>query len=102
MSSRDSDSKREDNPRRVLNTNGYFSLHGVLEKEGPDGDGEVHRATVNRAEIQAVIAALEFRVWWGEGWSASSSPRTRSISSAARRAGCGRGRRGTGARPGAR
>ncbi|KAK0645790.1 ribonuclease H-like domain-containing protein [Cercophora newfieldiana] len=42
------------------------SVSGVLEQKGPDG--ELHVATSNRAELRAVIAALEFRVWWGEGW----------------------------------
>ncbi|KAJ7356890.1 putative ribonuclease H [Mycena albidolilacea] len=37
-----------------------------LEKEGPDGLGHAH--TSNRAELRAVIGALEFRSWWGERW----------------------------------
>jgi ribonuclease HI len=41
-------------------------VSGVLEQKGPDG--ELHRATSNRAELRAVIAALEFRQWWGEGF----------------------------------
>jgi len=39
---------------------------GILERKGPDN--ELHRATSNRAELRAAIAALEFRAWWGEGW----------------------------------
>ncbi|KAI1085321.1 ribonuclease H-like protein [Whalleya microplaca] len=38
----------------------------ALEKKGPDGQTYAH--TSNRAELRAVIAALQFRVWWGEGW----------------------------------
>ncbi|KAJ7172930.1 ribonuclease H-like domain-containing protein, partial [Mycena crocata] len=34
----------------------------------PDGTGQVYQHTNNRAELRAVIAALEFRSWWGEGW----------------------------------
>lgn len=37
-----------------------------LEDEGPTG--QVYPPTSNRAELRAVIAALEFRVWGGEGW----------------------------------
>lgn len=37
-----------------------------LELEGPDG--VLHEQTSNRAELRAVIAALQFRVWWGEGF----------------------------------
>ncbi|KAF7339424.1 putative rnase h domain protein [Mycena sanguinolenta] len=44
--------------------NGMVSF--PLEKEGPDGIVYTH--TNNRAELRAVIAALEYRVWWGEGW----------------------------------
>ncbi|KAF2453857.1 ribonuclease H-like domain-containing protein, partial [Lineolata rhizophorae] len=40
-------------------------LGGRLEKQGPTG--EVHPQTSNRAELRAVIAALEVRSWWGEG-----------------------------------
>jgi ribonuclease HI len=42
------------------------AVSGVLEQKGPDN--EFHEATNNRAELRAAIAALEFRVWWGEGW----------------------------------
>ncbi|KAK4160358.1 putative rnase h domain protein, partial [Cladorrhinum sp. PSN259] len=41
-------------------------VSGVLEREGPDG--ELRVATSNRAELRAVITALEFRSWWGEAW----------------------------------
>jgi ribonuclease HI len=41
-------------------------VSGALEQKGPDN--ELHAATSNRAELRAAIAALEFRVWWGEGW----------------------------------
>ncbi|KAF4581097.1 RNase H domain protein [Ophiocordyceps camponoti-floridani] len=39
---------------------------GRLENEGPFG----HRAaqTSNRAELRAILAALRFRVWYGEGF----------------------------------
>ncbi|KAJ6508470.1 ribonuclease H-like domain-containing protein [Mycena sanguinolenta] len=37
-----------------------------LEKEGPGG--KVYTHTSNRAKLRAIIAALEFRVWAGEGW----------------------------------
>lgn len=37
-----------------------------LEQKGPCGD--VHRHTSNRAKLRAVIAALDFRPWYGEGW----------------------------------
>ncbi|KAJ6520541.1 ribonuclease H-like domain-containing protein [Mycena sanguinolenta] len=47
-----------------LEENGAVSF--PLEKEGPDG--VVHTHTNNRAELRAVIGALEFRGWWGEGW----------------------------------
>lgn len=39
---------------------------GAVEQKGPDG--QVHAHTSNRAELRAVIAALKFRSWWGEGW----------------------------------
>lgn len=41
-------------------------VSGALEQKGPDD--KLHDATSNRAELRAVIAALEFRAWWGEGW----------------------------------
>ncbi|GKT52099.1 ribonuclease H2 subunit A [Colletotrichum spaethianum] len=37
-----------------------------LEDRGPDG--QVYRHTSNRAELRAVIAALRFRAWYGEGF----------------------------------
>lgn len=37
-----------------------------LEQKGPCGD--IHRHTSNRAKLRAVIAALDFRPWYGEGW----------------------------------
>ncbi|KAL1840500.1 hypothetical protein VTJ49DRAFT_413 [Mycothermus thermophilus] len=37
-----------------------------LEKRGPSGDLLEH--TSNRAKLRAVIAALQFRPWAGEGW----------------------------------
>ena len=37
-----------------------------LEKRGPTG--EEHQQTSNRAELRAVIGALRFRVWSGEGF----------------------------------
>lgn len=41
-------------------------VKGVLEQKGPDN--QPHIPARNRAELRAVIAALEFRVWWGESW----------------------------------
>lgn len=38
-----------------------------LEKKGPSG--VMYPPTSNRAELRAVIAALQFRHWRGEGWS---------------------------------
>lgn len=37
-----------------------------LEQKGPHGDTQRH--TSNRAKLRAVIAALDFRPWYGEGW----------------------------------
>ncbi|KAJ7356869.1 ribonuclease H-like domain-containing protein [Mycena albidolilacea] len=37
-----------------------------LEAKGPDG--VAYTPTSNRAELRAVIGALEFRSWSGEGW----------------------------------
>jgi ribonuclease HI len=37
-----------------------------LENRGPDG--KVYPATSIRAELRAIIGALEFRPWWAEGW----------------------------------
>ncbi|KAJ7085214.1 ribonuclease H-like domain-containing protein [Mycena belliarum] len=39
---------------------------GAVEQKGPSGQAYAH--TSNRAELRAVIAALKFRAWWGEGW----------------------------------
>ena len=38
-----------------------------LESKGPTGT--VHKQTSNRAELHAVIAALQYRFWFGEGYS---------------------------------
>ncbi|KAK7753397.1 hypothetical protein SLS62_004687 [Diatrype stigma] len=43
---------------------GIFSF--ALENRGPDG--RVYPHTNNRAELRAVIAALQFRQWASEGW----------------------------------
>ncbi|KAJ6003379.1 ribonuclease H-like protein [Penicillium sp. IBT 35674x] len=45
--------------------NGYVRFR--LEEEGPTG--VIYRATSNRAELRAVIAALHFREWSREGFS---------------------------------
>lgn len=44
---------------------GCVNFH--LEKKGPRG--EAHQQTSNRAELRAVIGALKFRHWKGEGFS---------------------------------
>ncbi|PHH91007.1 hypothetical protein CDD83_1985 [Cordyceps sp. RAO-2017] len=41
-------------------------VSGRLEKKGPFGDQ--HPQTSNRAELRAVVAALRFRHWTGEGF----------------------------------
>jgi ribonuclease HI len=41
-------------------------VSGRLEDHGPSG--EPHPQTSNRAELRAVIAVLQFRAWFGEGW----------------------------------
>ncbi|KAI7782589.1 hypothetical protein LA080_013077 [Diaporthe eres] len=41
-------------------------IKGRLEKRGPWGDEGSQ--TSNRAELRAVLAALRFRVWYGEGF----------------------------------
>jgi ribonuclease HI len=41
-------------------------VSGRLEDQGPSG--ESYPQTSNRAELRAVIAALQFRAWYGEGW----------------------------------
>ncbi|QKX63302.1 uncharacterized protein TRUGW13939_10471 [Talaromyces rugulosus] len=56
--------KKRDIPDQPPNTEGYVSFH--LEKKGPFGDPSLQ--TSNRAELRAVIAALRFRVWNGEGF----------------------------------
>ncbi|KAB8213079.1 ribonuclease H-like domain-containing protein [Aspergillus novoparasiticus] len=45
---------------------GLGSVHFRLEDDGPTG--EAHPQTSNRAELRAVIAALRFRFWPGEGF----------------------------------
>lgn len=49
---------------------GHHDAHGTvgfrLEDRGPGG--EAFDPTSNRAKLRAVIAALEFRAWHGEGW----------------------------------
>ncbi|KAM7205405.1 hypothetical protein V8F20_003174 [Naviculisporaceae sp. PSN 640] len=39
---------------------------GQVEQKGPDG--QVHSPTAQRAELRAVVMALEFRFWAAEGW----------------------------------
>ncbi|PVH75541.1 ribonuclease H-like protein [Cadophora sp. DSE1049] len=41
-------------------------VSGRLEDHGPSD--EPHPQTSNRAELRAVIAAIQFRAWFGEGW----------------------------------
>ncbi|KAJ7155804.1 ribonuclease H-like domain-containing protein [Mycena filopes] len=50
----------------VFNSTPGGKSAGVLERQGPDG--QVYPPTNNRAELRAVLAALGFRGWWGEGW----------------------------------
>lgn len=38
----------------------------ALENEGVDG--QVYKRTNDRAKLRAVIAGLQFKFWWGEGW----------------------------------
>ncbi|KAF7311209.1 putative rnase h domain protein [Mycena kentingensis (nom. inval.)] len=45
---------------------GAGSVSFALEKCGPDG--VAYKATSNRAELRAAIAALEFRAWYGSGF----------------------------------
>ncbi|KAJ7677930.1 ribonuclease H-like domain-containing protein [Mycena polygramma] len=47
------------------NARGTYS--NVLE-QSLDPDGEVCVHTNTRAELRAVVSALRFRAWWGEGW----------------------------------
>jgi ribonuclease HI len=51
---------REERPGRM----GHFAF--PLELQGPTGHPRPQ--TSNRAELRAVIAALQFRFWAGEGW----------------------------------
>lgn len=44
----------------------YGTYRLRLEQRGPTG--EIQPQTSNRAELRAVIAALHFREWVGEGW----------------------------------
>jgi ribonuclease HI len=44
----------------------FGRVSGRVEDRGPSG--EPHPQTSNRAELRAVIAALQFRAWFGEGW----------------------------------
>ncbi|RYP59199.1 hypothetical protein DL770_010250 [Monosporascus sp. CRB-9-2] len=48
------------------NTKGVVSF--PLERQGPDG--RPRQPTSNRAELRAVIGALEWRNWYREGWEA--------------------------------
>ena len=41
-------------------------LSAALERTGPDA--RLYRHTSNRAKLRAVLAALQFRFWPGEGW----------------------------------
>ncbi|KAF8145764.1 ribonuclease H-like domain-containing protein [Mycena galopus ATCC 62051] len=50
----------------VFNTTPGGKVSCALEQRGPDEDVHVH--TSNRAELRAVVAALTFRAWGGEGW----------------------------------
>ncbi|KAJ7677929.1 ribonuclease H-like domain-containing protein [Mycena polygramma] len=50
----------------VFNETPGGQCSSALEHKGPDG--QVHTPTSNRAELRAVIAALNFRSWGGEGW----------------------------------
>ncbi|KAE8306952.1 ribonuclease H-like protein [Aspergillus transmontanensis] len=50
----------------VFKPNDAGYLRFPLENKGPTG--EAHPQTSNRAELRAVIAALRFRFWTGEGF----------------------------------
>ncbi|KAJ7659976.1 ribonuclease H-like domain-containing protein [Mycena rosella] len=50
----------------VFNLSPGGNNSSALEHNGPGG--QVYTHTSNRAELRAVIAALKFRAWWGEGW----------------------------------
>jgi ribonuclease HI len=47
-------------------TRNQLTVSGRLERKGPFGDDSLQ--TSNRAELRAVIAALRFRYWPGEGF----------------------------------
>ncbi|KAF8849388.1 ribonuclease H-like protein [Acephala macrosclerotiorum] len=47
-------------------TEKYENISFRLESHGPNKDPQPQ--TSNRAELRAVIAALQFRIWPGEGW----------------------------------
>lgn len=44
----------------------FTSISSPLERQGPTG--ETHQQTSNRAELRAVIGALQYRAWHGEGF----------------------------------
>ncbi|KAJ6506469.1 ribonuclease H-like domain-containing protein [Mycena vulgaris] len=50
----------------VFNYSPAGKSSGAVEQSGPGG--QVYTHTSKRAELRAVIAALKFRAWWGEGW----------------------------------
>ncbi|KAJ7244422.1 ribonuclease H-like domain-containing protein [Mycena haematopus] len=50
----------------VFNLTPGGTVSSALEQKGPDG--QVYTHTSNRAELRAIIAALKFRSWSGEGW----------------------------------
>jgi Ribonuclease HI len=56
--------KLVDAARMILGDTGHVRFR--LENQGPTG--ECHPQTSNRAELRAVIAALRFRCWHGEGF----------------------------------
>ncbi|KAG0150241.1 hypothetical protein CROQUDRAFT_231281 [Cronartium quercuum f. sp. fusiforme G11] len=41
-------------------------INFALENKGVDG--QIYTHTNSRAELRAVLAALTYRTWWGEGW----------------------------------
>jgi ribonuclease HI len=68
----------ETHPNSILNTTSTgqstrdFKLHTLgyanfsLENQGPHG--EIEAQTSNRAELRALIGALQFRLWHNEGF----------------------------------
>ncbi|KAF2422597.1 ribonuclease H-like protein [Tothia fuscella] len=52
--------------RPAVSASALGSCHSRLENKGPTG--EAAPQTSNRAELRAVIAALQFRYWCGEGF----------------------------------